>query len=72
MLSESVVYLALCAWHNKPWGADAVKGVTTADITRVCREFVAVSAVWSKLGVGESMTLAWRGEGKVKRHRSRR
>jgi hypothetical protein len=27
----------------------------------VCSEFDAASAVWSKLGVGESMTLIWHG-----------
>ena len=36
------------------------KEVAAKDIARVVREFEAASAVWSKLGVGESMTLVWR------------
>jgi hypothetical protein len=42
-------------------GVSSVEGVSAEDIKRVCREFDAVSARWSKLAVGESMTLVWRG-----------
>jgi hypothetical protein len=68
MLSEAVVYLACTTWSNGTHHkAPQVKGVTAEDIERVCREFDAVSAVWSKLKVGESMTLAWRGAARVRR-----
>lgn len=64
MLSERLVGIACHAWSS---GACAVKpdelpdGVTADDIGRVCRAFDAASAAWSRLRVGESMTLAWRG-----------
>jgi len=61
MLSERMVYLACRAW-NKPLPAiTQLDHVLAEDIRRVCREFDAVSAIWSKLAVGESMTLVWRG-----------
>ena len=44
-----------------------VADVTVDDIKRVCSEFDAVSAVWSKLSIGESMTLVWRGNGRSPR-----
>lgn len=60
-LSERIVWLACEAWKNNLREAQPVKGVSAEDIKRVCREFDAVSAIWSKLGVGESMTLVWSG-----------
>jgi hypothetical protein len=62
MLSEQVVYVASQTWNNKFSETPSLKGVSAEDIRRVCREFDAVSAVWSKLKVGESMTLVWRAE----------
>lgn len=61
-LSEKVVWLACGTWNKKLSGVPAVQGVSAEDIDRVCREFDAVSAVWSKLAVGESITLVWRGQ----------
>jgi len=61
MLSEKVVYLACRTWNKGISEAAPIEGVSTEDIRRVCREFDAVSATWSKLTVGESMTLVWRG-----------
>ncbi len=72
MLSEKVVYLACQSWNNDRPGVTLVKGVSTDDIRRVCREFDAVSAVWSKLAVGESMTLVWRDSVGRTGRRSRR
>lgn len=60
-LSEQVVSIACRAWNNKLSEVLPVQGVSADDIRRICREFDKVSAVWSKLAVGESMTLAWRG-----------
>ena len=60
--SERVAWLAFATWNQKPLsGVTSVEGVSADDIKRVCREFDAVSARWSKLAVGESMTLVWRG-----------
>jgi hypothetical protein len=62
MLSEKVVAIACRLWNN---GAPAaipatgVDGVSADDLRRVCRAFDEVSAMWSRLQVGESMTLAW-------------
>ena len=73
MLSERIVYLACRTWNNDLSGLTRVEGVSAEDIRRVCREFDAVSAIWSELAVGESMTLVWRGSaGRTERRRSRR
>jgi anaerobic selenocysteine-containing dehydrogenase len=72
ILSEKVVYLACRAWNNDLSELSPVEGVSAEEIRRVCREFDRVSAVWSKLAVGESMTLVWRGSaGRTGRRRSR-
>jgi hypothetical protein len=60
MLSETVVYLACRVWNNHLSEPPSVDGITIEDVRRVCRTFDAVSAIWSKLGIGESMTLEWR------------
>ena len=60
LLSEQLVAIAYALWQNKAAQMPPVAGITREDIMRVCREFEAASAVWSKLGVGESMTLVWR------------
>jgi hypothetical protein len=49
------------AWTNPNAEILSLKEVTPEDIRRICRAFDAASAVWSKLAVGESMTLVWRG-----------
>ena len=61
MLSEKTVFLACQTWNNDLSGVTTPEGVSAEDIKRVCREFDAVSALWSELAVGESMTLVWRG-----------
>lgn len=61
MLSEAVVAIACNAWNHRLREASPIKGISAEDIARVCAEFDAVSAVWSKLAVGESMTLTWHG-----------
>ena len=39
----------------------AAKGsASVEDIERICKEFGSVSAMWSKLAVGEAMILIWR------------
>lgn len=73
-LSERVVYLACCKWKKEPYNAAPVKEVSDRDIESVGREFDSVSSTWSKLAVGESMTLVWQG-GKAstgRRHSKRR
>ena len=60
VLSEQLVAIAFGLWQNKDSQIPSVAGITREDIMRVCREFEAASAVWSKLGIGESMTLVWR------------
>ena len=71
ILSEKVVSMALQAWNNDLSQAPAAEGVSTKVIMRICQQFDVVSAVWSKRGIGESMTLAWRGNaGRTKRRLS--
>jgi hypothetical protein len=73
LLSERLVCVACQTWNNVLSEVTPVQGVSDADILRVCREFDIVSAVWSKLATGESMTLPWRGgEGQTGRLRTRR
>jgi hypothetical protein len=73
MLSEKIVFVASQTWNNLS-GVTTLEGVSAEDIKRVCREFDAVSAIWSELAVGESMTLVWRGSSAraVRRRPSRR
>ena len=59
--AERVIYRAWQIWNNQLDGLTPLAGVSTEDFERVCCEFEAVSAVWSRLAVGESMTLVWRG-----------
>jgi len=68
MLSEKVVWLASQMWKQELADLSTVEDFSIADIKRVCREFDAVSAVWSKLDIGESMTLEWRGKANRKGH----
>jgi hypothetical protein len=58
-MSERVIDIACHAWTNRPYSGAPVKGVSDGDIARICREFDNVSAVWSKLKIGESMMLEW-------------
>lgn len=63
MLSEKIVTIACRVWNNgvpQAIPAAGIDDVTAAALTRVCREFDVVSAQWSRLAVGESMTLKWR------------
>ena len=73
MLSEKLVYVACRTWGRDLANVSQIGGVPAEDIRRVCRKFDAVSAVWSKLAVGESMTLDWHGDaGWARRHHTRR
>ena len=70
-LSEKIIFIASQAWQKKPAVQSSVD-IAPNDIARVVREFEAASAVWSKLGVGESMTLVWRDGPRHPARRSRR
>lgn len=62
LLSERLVNLAYQLWTNDRISVESpVKGVCVDDLNRVCRKFDAVSEMWSKLAVGESLTLDWTG-----------
>lgn len=72
LLSEKVVNLVCRTWNNSLSEVSPFGGVSAEDIQRVCRGFDAVSAVWSNLAVGESMTLVWTGgTGRTGRRRRR-
>jgi hypothetical protein len=68
-LSELVVNLACRTWTDDPEKPDQVKGVSQEDIARICRVFDSVGAEWSKLRLGESLTLEWRHGVGAARHR---
>lgn len=72
LLSEQLVGIAYALWQNKDSQMPSLAGITREDILRVCREFDAASAVWSKLGIGESMRLVWHGSNSRPRPRTRR
>jgi hypothetical protein len=73
ILSEKLVYIACRTWGRDLSNVSQVGGVPAADIRRVCRQFDEVSAVWSRLAVGDSMTLDWHGDaGRHLRHHPRR
>lgn len=57
-LSEQIVYIACGVWKGKLSISD--KHRSFADIERICRRFDEVSVIWSRLRIGESMTLPWR------------
>jgi len=60
-LSERLVWITVNLWQNKTTEPPSIAGFRAGDIKRVCREFEAASAIWSKLGIGDSMTLIWHG-----------
>jgi hypothetical protein len=71
-LSEKMVYVACQTWKKESAAVTHFQGVSAEDVGQVCREFDRVSAIWSKLAVGESMTLVWRGgAARTARRRSR-
>ncbi len=61
-LSEKVIFRAQRTWMKGDMSdVPDVKEVSDAEISKICDAFEAVSKVWSKLKVGESMTLDWTG-----------
>jgi hypothetical protein len=59
-LTERVIFRAQRIWMKGDMGdVPQVADVPDRDIERVCTEFERVSTTWSKLKVGESMTLEW-------------
>jgi hypothetical protein len=70
-LSERVIFRAWQIWNNDLEGLTPLEGVSADDLKRICHQFEAVSTVWTKLAIGESMTLVWRGgAGRTGRRRS--
>lgn len=61
LLSEKIISITCGRWNSDPLAPTDPGVVTEAEIDRICREFDAVSARWSKLDIGESMTLEWKG-----------
>ncbi|HVF46537.1 MAG TPA: hypothetical protein VNA17_03125 [Pyrinomonadaceae bacterium] len=59
-LSERVIFVAQRTWMGGPFDDVPDYGdVSNVAIERICREFDRVSAEWSSLKVGGSMTLVW-------------
>lgn len=58
-MAERVIDIACHAWTGRKYTGFLIKGVSPDDIKRICGKFDAVSSFWSRLGVGESMTLDW-------------
>lgn len=63
--SEKVVAAAHARWAGMQFIPDLPAGLSEAEVESICREFDAVSEIWSGLDVGDSMTLEWRaGKGR--------
>jgi hypothetical protein len=58
-LSERLVAITFGTWKKDPYTPKADDLISQDDIERVCRRFDEVSGVWSKLKIGESMSLVW-------------
>lgn len=72
-LSERVIFLAQRTWMKGDLSdVPTIKEVTAEDITRIGEVFEAVSSIWSRLAIGESMTLVWRGIKKPAKGHERR
>lgn len=70
MLSEKICGIAGRYWNNGAHAAipaAGVDGVRADDLRRVLRAFDEASAGWSRLQVGESMTLTWTADRRVRR-----
>jgi hypothetical protein len=72
LLSEHMIAVTSYLWQKKTSEAPSIAGFRADAIKRVCSEFDAASAVWSKLHIGESMTLVWHGGSGRTGRRSRR
>jgi anaerobic selenocysteine-containing dehydrogenase len=72
LLSEHVIAVTCNLWQKKTSEAPSIAGFPAEAIKRVCREFDAASEAWTRLGVGESMTLVWHGGSGRTGRRSRR
>jgi len=57
------------AWIGRAHSGSMVKGLSETDIAALCREFDRVSAIWSQLKVGGSITLDWDPSLSPKAHR---
>lgn len=59
LFSEHAVYVASTAWNNAPERPDTK--IPPDAVANLCKEFDKFSSRWSKLRVGESITLEWKG-----------
>jgi hypothetical protein len=56
--SEHAVYAAQSRWENQVIVPDTK--IPANDIERICKKFEEFAALWSKLPVGGSVSMAWR------------
>ena len=59
-LAERVIFVAQRTWMKGDMtDVPRVREISDRELDQICAEFEKVSAVWSRLAVGESMTLEW-------------
>lgn len=58
-MTERIIDIAFHQWTGRKYTGALVKDATKTNIDLICRKFDEVSEVWSKLHIGESMTLEW-------------
>ncbi len=61
LLSEKIIAIACGRWNSDPLAPTERGVVSEAEIERILNEFDRVSERWSRLAIGESMTLEWKG-----------
>lgn len=68
LFSEHAVHIACSKWKGEEPAYDPMRRISPDDIDKVCLAFDDFSLKWSKLRVGESITLEWTDD--RQRHRT--
>ena len=59
LLSEKAVAIACGRWRNDALAPLPGSTLSEEQVERICRKFDEVSGIWSRLNVGEAMSLVW-------------
>jgi hypothetical protein len=59
LFSEHAVHIACSKWKGEEAAYDPIRKISPDEIDKICRAFDEFSQRWSKLRVGESITLEW-------------
>jgi len=59
LFSEHAVHISCSKWKGEKAAYEPMRRISPSDIDKICRAFDDFSLRWSKLRVGESITLEW-------------